>query len=355
MIAVARLRPLSRISVVLGLVCLSCGGKGSDSDRPKAPLVLTSRPAFIDPGSQPTYDCNADQPSAGITLHMIEDWESGAGSGWYTNNDICEACQTYVDLINGSETNYAPGAADPGVIGAIDAGQLVNPDQLDAGVVKRDNCLMNTGCYWSQLPSYAAKPVPSESIPGGRCGSKYAFHVIAGPFTTWGGQLGINLYPPQCATAGCLCDPATGVNCAELKESVPVPGGPYDGISFWARVVAPGSGLSPGSGQSLLIQPKESHTDSKYPYAPQPPCKDNVGKTNANNTTDGCDAFGSFAILNNDWQFITLPFDEMRQGGWGKKAPYFDTQHLSNLTLGYGQGIWDIWIDDIAYYKRSAQ
>ena len=69
----------------------------------------------------------------------------------------------------------------------------------------------------------------------------------------------------------------------------------------------------------------------------------------------GCDAFGSFIVMNNDWQFFALPFSEMRQEGWGKQAPFFDTQHISNLTFYYGVGVWDIWIDDIAYYKRSAE
>ena len=68
-----------------------------------------------------------------------------------------------------------------------------------------------------------------------------------------------------------------------------------------------------------------------------------------------CDAFGTFTALNTNWQFFMMPFEEMRQAGWGKRAPFFDIQHISNLTFFYSQGIWDIWIDDIAFYKRSSQ
>jgi hypothetical protein len=347
-IAVKRLRALSHLSVVLGLVCLSCGGTGSDADRKAAQAAKAAAPSQAmqiekdDPGSLPTYDCNADKPIEGITLHMIEDWETVAGSGWYTNNDRCEPCQKATDAITAAHwTDYSSGGPEI----EIDAGAL------SVALKERDDCDKDGVCFLSQLPSYFAKPVPGEVIPGGgRCGSTSAFHVISGPFSTWGGQLGMNIFPPHCVTADCPCDPATGANCAELRESVRVPGGPYDGIAFWARV-------APGSGQTMLVQPKESHTDIKYPYAEngQPPCIDNVGKVSADDTTSGCDAFGSFAILNNDWQFFALPFEEMRQAGWGKKAPFFDLQNISNLTFFYGQGTWDIWIDDIAYYKRSAQ
>jgi hypothetical protein len=258
---------------------------------------------------------------------MIEDWESGAGPGWYTNNDKCEACQPATNEINWS----------------VDAGVATELPRLDAGLRARDDCA--EACYWSQLPSYFAKPVPAEEIPGGRCGSKYAFHVLAGPFTRWGGQLGLNLFKPRCLTNDCFCN--TSDPCPDYEQ---VPDGPWEGIAFWARV-------APGSGQTMRVQTGESHTDNKYPYAPagQVVCTNNVSQTSPDDTRQGCDSFGSYAPVNTNWQFFTLSFEEMRQAGWGKKAPFFDIQHLSNLTFFYGQGTWSIWIDDIAYYKRSVQ
>jgi hypothetical protein len=98
----------------------------------------------------------------------------------------------------------------------------------------------------------------------------------------------------------------------------------------------------------------ESHTDDKYPEPPgvPAPC---VADTNRDDTSNGCDAFGSYVDLNSDWHFFTLPFDEMRQAGWGRRAAYFDIQHLTGLTFFYTQGSWDIWLDDIALYKRGPQ
>ncbi len=266
-----------------------------------------------------TYSCDEDQPSQGITTYSIENWETGAGGGWYTNNDRCETCQVDTNVINGT----------------IDLGVEADAGALDAGLKQRAACVPD--CIASQIPSYFAKPVPADVIPGGRCGSQYAFHVISGPFTKWGGQLGMNFSPPKCVTLDCPSD------------SAPVDGAPYDGVSFWARVV-------PGSGQVMRIQVGESHTDFKYPEPDDagPPCQ-SFTFVGAQNLGLGCDTFGTFIELNNDWQFITLPFEQMRQEGWGKRAPFFDIQHISNLTLFYGPGVWDIWIDDIAFYKRSPQ
>ena len=100
----------------------------------------------------------------------------------------------------------------------------------------------------------------------------------------------------------------------------------------------------------------ESHTDYKYPETGDagPPCL-NYAFVGAQNLGKDCDQFGTFIQVNQDWQYVMLPFEEMRQEGYGKKAPFFDLQHLSNVTFFYGQGIWDIWIDDVAFYKRSAQ
>lgn len=329
MIAVTRSLLLPALTVVLGLAVLGCGGTGSNADRAaaKAAALPQGPPVFSDAGSLADYSCDADQPSSGITTYSIENWETGAGAGWYTNNDRCETCQDATNAINASYQ------FDDFDVLHIDAGPL------DAGLVQRSACVRD--CLASQIPSYFAKPVPAEKIPGGRCGSQYAFHVISGPFTRWGGQLGTNFSPPKCVT-GTASNP-----CPE--DSYAVPGGPYDGISFWARV-------APGSGQVMRVQVAESHTDNKYPEPGDagPPCA-SFSFVSAQNLGLGCDTFGTFIELNTNWQYVALPFEQMRQEGWGKRAPFFDIQHISNLTLFYGPGVWDIWIDDIAFYQRSSQ
>ena len=333
MISVRLSNWISQLSVVLGLITIACGGTGSDADRKAAAAAKTaSRQVFNDPGSLFTYSCEADQPSGGITTHILDDWEMGAGTGWYTNNDRCESCQADMDAIKAAAPDKASKVASDGYL--FDAGAL------DAGLNDLRACMPD--CIAAQVPSYFDKPVPADKIPGARCGSVYAFHVESGPFTKWGGQLGRTFNPPVCVTD-------TAANPCPT-DSAPVPGGPYDGIAFWARV-------APGSGTGMRVQVGESHTDIKYPEPGDagPPCVDQVGIVSPNDTSQGCDAFGTFTSLNTNWQFFTMPFEEMRQAGWGKRAPFFDIQHISNLTFFYAQGIWDIWIDDISFYRRGPQ
>lgn len=59
-------------------------------------------------------------------------------------------------------------------------------------------------------------------------------------------------------------------------------------------------------------------------------------------------------VVGPDWQLFALPFSELRQAGWGRSSPALDVAALRSLTLLFPEGVWDIWIDDIAYYRRPA-
>jgi len=76
--------------------------------------------------------------------------------------------------------------------------------------------------------------------------------------------------------------------------------------------------------------------------------------TNQNDTTDGCDKFGSYIVLDDTWRPYLVPFNEMQQGGWGKPAPNgLDTHGLFSIAIDYGRAAWDLWIDDIGFYRRK--
>ena len=103
---------------------------------------------------------------------MFDDFEFGAATGWYTNNEICQDCAT----------------------------------SLDAEACK-------ASCKAIQpSPSYFDDPLPADRIAnGGRCASKFAMHVRGGAFIDFGGMLGVQLGQPFDASA-------------------------YEGVSFWARM-----------------------------------------------------------------------------------------------------------------------
>jgi hypothetical protein len=65
------------------------------------------------------------------------------------------------------------------------------------------------------------------------------------------------------------------------------------------------------------------------------------------------DGFTSMLQLSDDWQFYTVPFSDMRQGGYGKIAPEFDLKSVYSVTLGWGPGNMDIYIDNVSLYKTK--
>jgi hypothetical protein len=157
-------------------------------------------------------------------------------------------------------------------------------------------------------------PVPvTELAQGERCGSQYAVHLRASGLADWGGGLGTN-FPdrPKDATR-------------------------FDGIAFWAR-------KGPSSFSAIRLGVADVHSSVEGGY-----CDPNAPDGYPNRCDD---RFGTFVNLSLSWQFFVLDFAEMRQGGWGKRAPTFDLTQLYALSFAYQAGNWDVWIDDVFFFKR---
>jgi hypothetical protein len=70
---------------------------------------------------------------------------------------------------------------------------------------------------------------------------------------------------------------------------------------------------------------------------------------------DRCgDGWAAGVHLTNEWKFYTVPFSELRQGGYGKAGPKFDTNTVFSITLGWGAGWTDMFIDNVTFYRRKA-
>ena len=63
------------------------------------------------------------------------------------------------------------------------------------------------------------------------------------------------------------------------------------------------------------------------------------------------DVWLSYVNLSLDWDLYYVPFSELRQGGYGKTAPALDLTAIYGVTLGYGAGWTDYWIDDVRFYR----
>jgi hypothetical protein len=237
-------------------------------------------------------------------------------------------------------------------------------------------------CEASQTPSAYIKPLSASRIEfmdpetgkvvaQPRCGSQFAMHVKGGPFQTWGGTFAVQFGQPG------------------------LDGGGWDGISFWARV-------GPASRHPLRIEIADGRNDDKqmlYSFPGDtlpshvtqadldakddelvasglPPlgyfdgptyakswCKNQQFACNADSIREdrnGCDKFGANRTMTGDWQFYSVDFLNVRQSGWGMpvmddqgNAAPLDSTDMRTLVFMWTTGTWDVWIDDVAFYRRK--
>jgi hypothetical protein len=66
------------------------------------------------------------------------------------------------------------------------------------------------------------------------------------------------------------------------------------------------------------------------------------------------DGFTDMVQLSEDWKFYTIPFTELRQGGYGKVSPEgLDLKSAYSITLGWGPGNVDFFIDNVSFYRTK--
>jgi hypothetical protein len=282
------------------------GACGGTDDGPRLPSTGACEPITItdadDIGSGPV-DCHALD---NYDVQWIDDFETGAGTAWYTNNDRSAL----------------------------------------------------------QVPPADSDPVPGQLIPGGRClgvpgaESRYAIHIRSGVLTDFGGVFGRNmrraLDESPCPITPCFARPppppprgpcgiGMGTPAAAAASASCITGADasqWDGIVVWAR-------KGEGSGSSVRVHISDRYTDDSNQACVCNPY------TNQNDTTDGCDKFGSYIVLDGTWRPYFVPFDEMQQGGWGRPSPGIDKSGLFSVAIDYGRAAWDLWIDDIGFYRRK--
>jgi hypothetical protein len=301
-----------RLSLLaLGFVLGACGGESgervlSDPREPALPPPIYTPDELapstdVGTGEEGALDCAAaERPD--LEFVVLEDYEFGAAAGFYPSADICAPCQ---DIVNARDA-FTAGSAE-----------------FDALTEQLASC--TPACVATQrspAPGYIENPPRASLLNRPRCGSRYAMYVDSGPLLDWGGNMGIQFNPPR--------------NVIEDG---------FDGISFWAR-------RSASSRSNLRIEVGEPHTDQNYTGGPGggPICNPN---TTEDNSEEGCDHFGAFVVLREEWQQFFVPFAEMRQAGWGRRAEEFDLRNVMALTISYAQGDWQFWIDDLAFYRQA--
>ena len=56
--------------------------------------------------------------------------------------------------------------------------------------------------------------------------------------------------------------------------------------------------------------------------------------------------------LGAEWRFFEIPFAGMKQRGFGRKVTKPDVKGILGVSIGFGTGSWDFWVDDVAFYRE---
>lgn len=208
------------------------------------------------------------------------------------------------ELANGGAPAVDPCAADAGY-------EFLVVEDFDDGRAQN---------WWSssdKTPGSTMEPDPARQGPSTteleapRCGSTHALRVKATGLAIYGAAFGTST----------LAQP-------DVSD--------YDGLSLWVK-------RNPGApGVSLFVALNDGQTDASSGGE----CDDLALYEH-----EKCDRFGAGVSLEEEWRFVTIPFDYMRQRGFGVIVPELDTSAITGLNMSFEVGDWDFFIDDVAFYR----
>ncbi len=326
--------------VGLALLTMGCGGK--DEVRPVGDSTKPSESALS--------DCEAQGALEQQSLLPLGDFEVESVGSWGSTTDKSSNIRCPQD----SSFDCCPSG-------------LTQEQQKKLGL----NCPPTDDVPMTSLffGSTGSQQIPADwpaACPGAAPKGR-ALHVRAAQFTAWGAQVYYTFSPAKDASM-------------------------FDGISCWVRL---GQGGTAKVGQSLFVVLEDKFTkenqdkyeiavDENGAYVLEPNANEDPTPVFATDPATGerilqypaystnvpaktcydvnvdamkCDRFGAGIGLEPEWRFIKIPFDSMRQRGYGVKSPA--GRVLKEELLGFGVymdvGTWDFWIDQVAFYKDAPQ
>jgi hypothetical protein len=304
-----------RLARVLGcsawLALTACGGE--DAGRPSADVARA-----------PALD--SCQVAEGYAYQRIVDFEPQGKDRWATCDPAvsCQSDATPTSFYFNFDANHSAPLPE-GV-----SGKCASSEPFSSSVSQRD--------------------VQDSKIPDGpRCGgSTSALHLVVSNVGLcvgdngrlgWGAALDLNFSPTFDASD-------------------------WDGISLWVR-----RGTTPTGGAFTLsvIDQQNDAVGGDFVSAEAPGCgcrqvdpeHDPQAWTCSKDPgpefpdSKKCDAFGAAVSPTDDWSFVTVAFDGIKQKGFGAVSKPFDASLLKRLQFLMTFGSWDFWIDDLSFYRRS--
>ena len=221
---------------------------------------------------------------------------------------------------------------DPGTINCGDPNAPIDPtaviDDMETPDYMAVRAAGREGAWWAggdpTSPGASITPngdAPAESIPGGRCGSRYAMHVTGQGYTVWS-VLSVSM------GWGSVDGGAPGLlpNNDDYRT----------GVTFWARI-----GDTSSNKVRFAISDKYSRPEGGICVEP---------------TTDmsvACyDTHGvELTQLDTTWRQYRIPFGGLTQRNFGLPRSKLDSSSIYTIEFNFNPVTpFDFWLDDISFY-----
>jgi hypothetical protein len=289
--------------VSLGTLLVACGG--TDEGRPERPVAASS---------EALDECGlAEQRlTDGWEFQSIVDFEPPAGmaENWTAQCPPEVPCGFYFNY--DSATSPIPLSACAKQLGiSYDFGLLVGQEQYPEALAA-PRCGSSQAAYHLNVPQLATC-LDDEGRQG------------------WGATLQITLSP----------------NSKDSGQALEVfDASNWDGIALWVRLG------EQRSNRGILVSAKDRYT-ARAPVMPEGGvdyCRTDEGAADA----EKCDPFGRAVLLEQEWRFVKLPFSLLQQKGFGVPSPKrsIDSAQLVGFEIVFSAGDWDVWVDDLAFYRE---
>jgi hypothetical protein len=121
----------------------------------------------------------------------------------------------------------------------------------------------------------------------------------------------------------------------------------WTGIAFWARL---GDGPSNRAISVLVGDADTSGEDYAEPNEDGwTACKTG----DDSNDSVKCDPFGIAVTLTREWILYKIPFEDLKQKGYGQEAPdgVINRARIQRFQISTSTGDWDFYVDDLAFYR----
>lgn len=219
----------------------------------------------------------------------------------------------------------------------------------DTGRAKGDDCVqeIRPGSVVQTEPNVGSRIVPQSAE---RCGGEQSAYHFTG--------LNVAMCYGQSGRRGWGGSQELGFKFRDMSgnEWPAFDMSEWDGLAFWVK-----KGANPNAESAVILlvvdefaagqtQREDPETGEFVECGAGAP----VAEPAPGIDSEKCDPFSMAVTLTPEWTFVKVRFEDLRQKGFGKRAPHgLDLSGIIRLQFLITAGDWDFWLDDISLFRDA--